>query len=112
MNSDEVKSQIQNDIDANGVGAITGPVAQAVFLNLLQNDFPDRVVEPSKTVTIPETREHHVHDYWVKGTLVIEGGNVPDNYGLGVLVPTYGIMKVDGVLTNEGLIVNNGLIIN
>jgi hypothetical protein len=110
---DEIRAEIDDKIDTNGVAAITGAVLNAVLnLMLTQNQKP-RVVLPSKTLTIPLESEHHqAQDFWNKGTIDIQGGISDSNYGFGLPVTRYGILRVDGVLHNEGIIVNNGIIIS
>lgn len=109
---DEIKQEIDDKIKTNGVAAITGPVANAVLKLMLTQQQKPRVVLPGKTLTVPLEREHHqAQDFWNKGTINIQGGIANSNYGFGLPVTRYGILRVDGVLYNEGVIVNNGIII-
>lgn len=71
-----------------------------------------RVVPLNNTLLINEKDEiHFAENLYNKGTIIINT-DADSDYGGGMNVQNYGIMRVDGVIYNEGLILNNGLIIN
>ena len=113
MTDAQVKAQLNSTITANGVGAITGAIANLVLNALYKwTKHKPRVVRQSETYIIPPEGEiSYALNFYNKGVVEVQG--LPDdNYGTGIPVSRRGIFKVSGVIVNEGIIVNNGIIIN
>ena len=113
MTDAQVRDQLDDNIKANGIGAITGPLLNFVTNTLYKwLKHKPRVVMSGETYQIPAEGEIHFSTECTnKGTVHIQS-LPPDNYGTGLDVSRDGVLRVDGVLLNEGIIINDGLIIN
>lgn len=109
----ELLQEIDNRVNTNGTQAITGSVLNGVLKKIVANPSPrrKRIILSTENLVVPsETEMHFAQDLYVKGQLTIENGADSD-YGSGLPVHTFAIVRVDGTIVNEGLIINNGLII-
>jgi hypothetical protein len=70
------------------------------------------VVKPTEILNVQDSEDLiYGNDLYNKGTININAGTGNQAFGLGNPVPTYGVLRVDGMLVNEGLIINQGLLL-